>query len=219
MAFYLEDHSISYGEVCVLNNLNLSIKKGEKVALLGRSGSGKSTLIRNLFEMQKENSSYIPQELGLVNNLSVFHNIYIALLDDNSTFYNIRNLIKPVKKELKNVEDILDGLFLKDKILSKVSELSGGQKQRTAIARSLNSDKSILLADEPISALDEHLSQVTMSAINDKFETVVCALHNVEVALKNFDRIVGLSGGNIVLDKASSQITKEDTTTLYDVCK
>jgi len=219
MAFILQNHTISYGEVNVLENINLSIQKGEKIALLGRSGSGKSTLIKNLFEMQKENSSYIPQELGLVNNLSVFHNVYMALLDDNSTFYNILNLIKPVKSELKNVEDILDGLFLKDKILSKVSELSGGQKQRTAIARTLHSNKTILLADEPISALDESLSQVTMSVINKKFETVVCALHNVEVALKNFDRVIGLSGGNIVLDKKSSDITKEDTTTLYDVCK
>lgn len=219
MAFNLQNHNISYGDTNVLYNINLSIQKGEKIALLGRSGSGKSTLLKNLFEMQKENSSYIPQELGLVNNLSVFHNVYIALLDKNSTFYNIRNLIKPVKTELKNTEDILDGLFLKDKIFSKVSNLSGGQKQRTAIARSLNSDKSILLADEPISALDQNLSQVVMDTVNQKFETVVCALHNVEVALKNFDRVIGLSGGTVIIDKKSTEITQEDTSTLYDVCK
>ncbi len=219
MAFNLQNHNISYGDINVLQNINLSIQKGEKIALLGRSGSGKSTLLKNLFEMQKENTSYIPQELGLVNNLSVFHNVYIALLDKNSTFYNIRNLIKPVKSEVLNTEDILDGLFLKDKIFSKVSNLSGGQKQRTAIARSLNSDKAILLADEPISALDQNLSQVVMDTVNQKFETVVCALHNVEVALKNFDRVIGLSGGTVIIDKKSSEITQEDTSTLYDVCK
>ncbi len=219
MAFYLENHTISYGEVDILNNINLSIKKGDKVALLGRSGSGKSTLIKNLFDMQKDNSSYIPQELGLVNNLSVFHNVYMALLDENSTLYNIRNLIKPVKAEQKNTEDILEKLFLKDKIFSKVSNLSGGQKQRTAIARSLNSKKSILLADEPISALDENLSQIVMNVVNKKFQTVVCALHNVDIALKNFDRVIGLSGGDIVLDKQSCDITAQDTSTLYDVCK
>jgi len=219
MAFYLENHTISYGKVDILNNINLSIKKGEKVALLGKSGSGKSTLIKNLFNMQKQNTSYIPQELGLVNNLSVFHNVYMALLDENSTLYNIRNLIKPAKSELSNVEDILQKLFLKDKTFSKVLNLSGGQKQRTAIARSLNSNKSILLADEPISALDENLSKIVMDVINQKFETIVCALHNVEVALKNFDRVIGLNQGDIILDKQSKQISTKDTNILYDVCK
>ena len=219
MAFYLEDHSISYGDVCVLNKLNLSIKKGEKVALLGRSGSGKSTLLKYLLEMKKDDTSYIPQELGLVNNLSVFHNVYISSIDENSTFYNIRNLIKPVKNELNSIETILEKLFLKEKVFSKVVNLSGGQKQRTAIARSLNSKKGILLADEPISALDQNLSSVVMEVINGKFETVVCALHNVEVALKNFDRVIGLSDGTVVIDKNSNQITKEDTDTLYNVCK
>ncbi|MDC0933056.1 ATP-binding cassette domain-containing protein [Arcobacteraceae bacterium] len=219
MAFYLENHTISYGEVDILNNINLSIKKGEKIALLGRSGSGKSTLLKNLFDLQKKNSSYIPQELGLINNLSVFHNIYMAHLDTNSTFYNIRNLIKPAKKELTIVNEILEKLFLNDKILSKVSQLSGGQKQRTAIARSLNDDKQILLADEPISALDENLSQVVMDNVKDKFQTVICALHNVDIALKNFDRVIGLNDGKIVLDKCSSEITSIDTTMLYNVCK
>jgi len=219
MAFYLENHTISYGKVDILNNINLSIKKGEKVALLGKSGSGKSTLIKNLFNMQKQSSSYIPQELGLVNNLSVFHNVYMALLDENSTLYNIKNLIKPAKNELSNVEGILQKLFLKDKIFSKVLNLSGGQKQRTAIARSLNSNKSILLADEPISALDENLSKIVMDVINQKFETIVCALHNVEVALKNFDRVIGLNQGDIILDKQSKEISTKDTNILYDVCK
>jgi phosphonate transport system ATP-binding protein len=219
MAFCLENHTISYGEIDILNNINLSIKKGEKIALLGKSGSGKSTLLKNLFDLEKSKSSYIPQELGLINNLSVFHNIYMEHLDTNSTFYNIRNLIKPAKKELIIVDDILEKLFLNDKILSKVSQLSGGQKQRTAIARSLNDDKQILLADEPISALDENLSQVVMDRVKEKFETVVCALHNVDIALKNFDRIIGLNNGQIVLDKCSSEITSLDTTMLYNVCK
>lgn len=219
MAFYLENHTISYGKVDILNNINLSIKKGEKVALLGKSGSGKSTLIKNLFNMQKQSCSYIPQELGLVNNLSVFHNVYMALLDENSTLYNIRNLIKPAKNEISNVENILQKLFLKDKTFSKVLNLSGGQKQRTAIARSLNSNKNILLADEPISALDENLSSIVMDVINQKFETIVCALHNVEVALKNFDRVIGLNQGDIILDKQSKQISTKDTNILYDVCK
>jgi len=219
MSFSLQSHTISYGDINVLNDINLEIKKGEKVALLGSSGSGKSTLLKNLYSMEKTHSSYIPQDLSLVNNLSVFHNIYLSLLDNNSTFYNIRNLIKPVKKEVQNVDDILASLHLNDKIFIKVSQLSGGQKQRTAIARSLNTNKSILLADEPISALDEKLSSIVLECIKNKFDTIVCALHNVNLALENFDRVIGLSNGKIVLDKHSSDITSLDTQTLYNVCK
>ena len=219
MAFNLENHSISYGDINVLNSINLSIQKGEKIALLGRSGSGKSTLIKNLFDLQKENASYIPQELGLVQNLSVFHNIYIAILDKKSTFYNLINLIKPVKAEVNSIEEILEKLELSDKIFSKVANLSGGQKQRTAIARAMKDNKEILLADEPISALDEHLSQRVISQIKENFTTVVCALHNVDIALNNFDRIIGLNHGVIMLDKKAEEITKEDTKQLYHVCK
>jgi len=219
MSFILENHTISYGDINILNNLNLTVQKGEKIALLGSSGSGKSTLLKNLYSMEKENTSYIPQDLSLVDNLSVFHNIYIALLDTNSTFYNIRNLIKPVAKEIDIVEKILTKLDLEEKIFTKVSELSGGQKQRTAIARSLNTQATILLADEPISALDERLSSVAVNSMKHKFDTIICALHNVEIALQNFDRVIGLSNGDIVLDKKSSDITALDTQTLYDVCK
>jgi len=219
MSFILENHTISYGDINILNNINLTVQKGEKIALLGSSGSGKSTLLKNLYSMEKENISYIPQDLSLVDNLSVFHNIYIALLDTNSTFYNIRNLIKPAKKEIDIVEKILIDLDLEEKIFTKVSELSGGQKQRTAIARSLNTQSKILLADEPISALDERLSAVAVNSMKNKFDTIICALHNVEVALQNFDRVIGLSNGDIVLDKKSSEITAIDTETLYNVCK
>ena len=219
MAFILENHTISYDDIDILSNINLDIKKGEKIALLGGSGSGKSTLLKNLFEMQKEITAYIPQELGLVQNLSVFHNVYISLLDENSTFYNIRNFIKPVKNEITKIDTILERLYLKEKIFSKVSSLSGGQKQRTAIARSLHTSKDILLADEPISALDVNLSQIAVETMKEKFETIICSLHNVEVALNNFDRVIGLNQGKIVLDKKSSEITPLDTTMLYDVCK
>jgi len=219
MSFLLENHTISYDDIVILSNINLHIKKGEKVALLGGSGSGKSTLLKNLFDMQKEITSYIPQELGLVHNLNVFHNVYISLLDEKSTFYNIRNFVKPVKNEITKISDILEKLYLDEKIFSKVSSLSGGQKQRTAIARSLHANKQILLADEPISALDNNLSQIAVDTIKEKYETIVCSLHNVQIALNNFDRIIGLHHGKIVLDKCSSDITSSDTTMLYDVCK
>jgi len=214
----LDKETISYKDKIVLDKISLSIKQGEKVALLGKSGSGKSTLLKRLYELNPHNSSYIPQELGLVNSLSVFHNIYIAKLDEYSTFYNIRNLIKPAQKEIDMIHPILDELYMPELIFKKIGELSGGQKQRTAIGRAILQGNPILLADEPISALDEVVTKKVLSSITSKFETIVCALHNVDVALEYYDRVIGIKDGQIVLDKQCSHITSEDTQHLYHVC-
>jgi len=218
MFIKLDNETISYKDKIVLNSISLSINEGEKVALLGKSGSGKSTLLKRLYELHPQNSSYIPQELGLVNALSVFHNVYISNLDKHSTFYNIRNLIKPAQKEIDIIHPILDELYIHDLVFKKCGELSGGQKQRTAIARAILQDNAILLADEPISALDEFVTKKVLNSIVNKFETIVCALHNVDVALEYYDRVIGIKDGQIILDKQCNQITAEDTNQLYHVC-
>ncbi|MCP4971893.1 MAG: ATP-binding cassette domain-containing protein [Arcobacter sp.] len=219
MAFNFENETISYENLIAINSLTLNIKKGEKVALLGKSGSGKSTLLKRMYELQNESSSYIPQELGLVNNLSVFHNVYISKLDTNSLFYNLRNLLKPVKKEISGISNVLNELLLDDKIFVKSHNLSGGQKQRVAIARALYEEKNILLADEPISALDEFLSKKVVSKLTSSFDTVVCTLHNVDLALENFDRVIGLKSGKLLLDKKCEEITIQDREALYNATK
>ncbi len=218
MLIKLDNETISYKDKIVLNNISLSIKTGEKVALLGKSGSGKSTLLKRLYETYPHNCSYIPQELGLVNTLSIFHNVYISNLDKYSTFYNIRNLLFPVKKEVDLIKPILDELYMGELIFKKCGELSGGQKQRTAIARAILQKNAILLADEPISALDEVVTKKALNCITNSFETIVCALHNVDVALEYYDRVIGIKDGNIVLDKKCLDITPEDTNQLYHVC-
>ena len=218
MAFYLQEQNISYGDFTVLSDFTLSIKKGEKVALLGKSGSGKSTLLKHLFDLQKQNCSYIPQELGLVNNLSVFHNVYISKLDENSLFTNLKNLVLPSTKYKNDISKILEEVELEDKLQSKILNLSGGQKQRCAIARAVFDEKAILLADEPISALDEYLSDKTLKILTSKFETSICALHNVDLAIKNFDRVIGLKNGSVLVDKACVDLNDEDRQKLYYVC-
>lgn len=219
MAFYLQNETVSYGTLEVLSDITLEIEQGEKVALLGKSGSGKSTLLKTLYEYGKDKSAYIPQELGLVNNLSVFHNVYMARLDEYSVLYNIRNLFLPASKEFQAIEQILQKLQLDDKINKKASDLSGGQKQRTAIARALFNTNKILLADEPISALDEYLSTKVLQVLNYKFDTIVCALHNVQLAVENFDRVIGLKNGKVLVDKACSKLNDEDREKLYYVCE
>ena len=220
MAFSLQNESISYNnKEVILHSLTFDIKKGEKVALLGKSGSGKSTLLKKLYEFQKYNASYIPQELGLVENLSMYNNIYIAKLDEFSIWHNLINLIIPAQEDVNDVIDIIDKLDLEYKLFDKVHSLSGGQKQRTAIARAIYANKSILLADEPISALDEHLSAKTISNLKDNVETIVCALHNVEIATKNFDRVIGLKDSKVIIDKKCSELSEEDIQKLYYVCE
>jgi len=218
MAFNLQEESISYGDFTVLNDFSLSIEKGEKVALLGKSGSGKSTLLKHLYNLEKENCTYIPQELGLVNNLSVFHNVYISKLDENSLFTNLRNLILPSKEYKDKILKVLKEVELEDKIHSKIINLSGGQKQRCAISRAVFDRKQILLADEPISALDEYLSDEILKLLTLKFETSICALHNVDLAIKNFDRVIGLKNGKVILDKVCSDLNEDDRQKLYYVC-
>jgi len=215
---YLDNETISYENNIVLNSISLSIQEGEKVALLGKSGSGKSTLLKSIYHSHSLNCSYIPQELGLVNNLSVFHNVYISRLDKNSSFYNIRNLLIPIQKEKDIIKPILDALYMEEFMFKKIDELSGGQKQRTAIARAILQNNKILLADEPISALDEVVTKQVLSQIQKSFNTIVCALHNVDVALEYFDRVIGIKDGTIVLDKKCSDITSIDTQKLYHVC-
>lgn len=217
MLFNLENETISYENKIVLDSINISIKKGEKIALLGKSGSGKSTLLRRLYELKDNEVSYLPQELGLVNNLSSYHNIYTSRLEKKSTAYNLINLIRPFKKELKEVEKILKELEIQDKLLTKSFNLSGGQKQRVAIAKSIYSNKDILLADEPISALDEYICKKSLNYMSDSFNTIVCAMHNVDLAIECFDRVIGIKNGKILLDKQTSEISKEDTNRLYYV--
>ncbi len=219
MLFSLSNESISYKDEIILHSLSLNIKRGESIALLGKSGSGKSTLIKKLYESKREESSYIPQELSLVENLSVYNNIYIAKLDEFSTIHNLINLVKPAKEDVKSVIKILEELELEHKLFEKVHSLSGGQKQRVAISRAIYENKAILLADEPISALDEYLSSIVTNTLKKNFETIVCALHNVEVATKNFDRVIGLKNSKIIIDKKCTELNEDDIQKLYYVCE
>ena len=133
--FSLENSTIKINGHTILSEFSLSIEKGEKIALVGQSGAGKSTLLTQLYQLSDSEVALVPQELGLVRNLSVFHNIYMGRLNRYQIYYNILNLIKTLKKELENVRPIVEKLGLTDKLFTSVQELSGGQQQRTAVGR------------------------------------------------------------------------------------
>lgn len=210
MFIQLRDASAAYNGVEVLRGINLTIAEGERVAIVGKSGAGKSTLLRLLHSHAPAGVSLVPQELGLVTSLSVFHNIYMGRLSANNLAYNLLTLIRPTRAELARVRDITDALDLSDKLRLPVGGLSGGQQQRTAIGRALFAGGSALIADEPFSALDRNRTNTVLRLILDRHRTVMMALHDLNLALAAADRIVGLADGRIALDRPVERIGPRD---------
>ena len=211
----LQSETASYHGVKTLHDIDLQISKGEKLALVGQSGSGKSTLIKLIYERYPANTALVPQDYGLVNHLSVYHNVYIGSLGQHSTFYNLVNLIRPWPEQVQTVQAILVDLQLNDYIFRPVGNLSGGQRQRVAVARSLFQKGQLLLADEPVSSVDEQQSRVVLKRLLGGFSTIVLALHDIQLALAFCDRIIGLEKGRIVLDSPSKALTTHDLLSLY----
>ncbi len=211
----LQSENASYQGVKTLHDIDLKVSEGEKLALVGQSGSGKSTLIKLIYERYPVNTALVPQDYGLVNHLSVFHNVYMGCLDQHSTFYNLVNLIRPKADQVEMVRAILSGLQLEDYLFRPVGRLSGGQKQRVAVARSLFQKGHLLLADEPVSSVDEQQSRVVLKQMLNGFSTVVLALHDIQLALAFCDRIIGLEKGRIVLDSPAKRLTEQDLLSLY----
>jgi phosphonate transport system ATP-binding protein len=215
LRFNLSDEDFGYRGDIVLRGVSMSINDGERVALIGESGAGKSTLISVLQHRYAADTAFVPQDLGLVGNLSVFHNIYMGALQRHSMAHNVLNLVWPRPSEIARVRPIAEQLGLGDKLFSKVGELSGGQQQRTAICRAIHQGGPALLGDEPVSANDQHQSRVIMDAITTSFDTVVLAMHDVELALEYSTRIIGIKDQNIAIDVAADQVTRADLDFLY----
>ena len=222
-----------------LNGVNLKVKKGEFLSILGPSGSGKTTLLRSInglesidngkisFENEKINKDSLPevqkktgmifQEFNLVNNLSAINNVLTGLLNSSSKFLSMFYLF--TKEQKLEALKALETVGLLNKAYERVDELSGGQRQRIGIARAIIKRPKLLLADEPVASLDPKAANLIMSLlkkINKEFEiTVICNLHQVELASKYSDRIVGLLEGEIMFDKTASNINKTAISEIY----
>ena len=199
----------------VVGPLSLHIRDGEHVALVGKSGAGKSTLIKLRYQHAEHQASLIPQDLGLVNALPVFHNVFMGQLNRHSLWYNTWTLIRPFKADKQAIGNLLTRLGMEEKQWTPAAALSGGQRQRVAIGRALYREAPLLLADEPISALDGLLAHQVMEHLVEQFPTSVVALHDVDMALKYCDRIVGIKDGLVALDAPAAELTPADIMTLY----
>lgn len=224
----LETHNLTkiYGEgeteVVALNNVNLSIEKGEFTAIVGTSGSGKSTLLHMIGELdnptsgtvivdgqktdtldrdeltvfRRRNIGFVFQQYNLVPMLTVWENIVLPLKLDGRT---------PEKKYL---DEIITTLGLEKKLNRMPNELSGGQQQRVAIARALAAKPAILLADEPTGNLDSKTSQDVIGLLKvtgSRFhQTILMITHNEEIA-QTADRIIRIEDGKIVSDSRPAE--------------
>ena len=214
----LSDETISYGARDVLANVSISIAAGERIALLGRSGAGKSTLLTQLYQRMAAGQpvvALIPQDEALVPALSVYHNIYMGRLDQHSALYNLANLIRPRAGDIADVRSYAASVEMTDSQWQPVGTLSGGQKQRTAIARALYRGGPIVLADEPVSAVDVQQGAQILGTLGARFETVVLAMHDVDLAAGFATRLVGLKNGRIVFDGATAKIARRMIHDLY----
>ncbi|WP_336485963.1 ATP-binding cassette domain-containing protein [Methylobacterium nigriterrae] len=215
-AIALADASAAYDGRPVLRGIDLTIRAGERLALMGRSGAGKSTLIGLIHAQAPERIALVPQGAALVRQLSVFHNVYMGRLDRTSTIHNLRNLVWPASADWAEVARVLARVGLAEAIRAKAGALSGGQQQRVSVARALYNGQPILLADEPVSALDRAQGAAVLAEMARTHETLVLALHDIALALAHTDRIVVLDMGRIVLDAPARDLDAAALAPFYE---
>lgn len=210
---FLELQSIhkSFGKLKALNDINLSIKKGEFVCFLGPSGCGKTTLLRIIAGLEQQTSGQIIQQQKDVSHLppslrdygivfqsyALFPNLTVK---DNITYGLVNKRVK--RQEISNkVQTLLETIGLPDSGNKYPNELSGGQQQRVALARALATSPRLLLLDEPLSALDAtvrvHLREELCRLQKQLGITTIMVTHDQEEALAIADRVVVMNHGVI----------------------
>ena len=225
-----------------LKNVSLEINQGEFVAIIGLSGAGKSTLLRTINRMHdisegslivngqeiknlkgkdlrtfRRKVGMVFQSFNLVTRTTVVNNVLTSRVPDMPLWKSIIGLYS---KEDKIIAlEALDKVGILDKAYVRADQLSGGQQQRVALARTLAQKPEIILADEPVAALDP----ITATQVMDDFKkinkelnmSVLINIHHVDLALKYADRVIGIKAGEIVYDGAAKDVTNEVLKQIY----
>ena len=226
-----------------LKNVNLTIDQGEFVAIIGLSGAGKSTLIRTINRMIditegqlivdgvdvmtlhgksmrrfRRKIGMIFQSFNLVTRSTAIKNVLTSMVPDMGFFRVLLGLF--TKEQKMQALEALDKVGILDKAYTRCDQLSGGQQQRVALARTLNQSPSIILADEPVAALDPVTAHQVMSdfkRINEELNiSVLINIHHVDLALKYATRVIGIRAVEIVYDGPSSQVTQAVLDSIYN---
>ena len=225
-----------------LDNVSLKIDQGEFVGIIGLSGAGKSTLIRSINRMHDITDGHLSvdgidveslkgkqlrsfrrkigmifQSFNLVTRTTVIKNVLTSFVPD-LPFWRVLFGVFPKEMKLKSLE-ALDNMGILEKAYMRCVQLSGGQMQRVALARTLAQNPKIILADEPVAALDPITARQVMDdfkKINKEMNiTVLINIHHVDLALEYVDRIIGIKAGRIVYDGKASEIDNEVLKEIY----
>ncbi|WP_024805976.1 phosphonate ABC transporter ATP-binding protein [Nocardia sp. BMG51109] len=231
-----------FGHTVALEDVSFDVRRGEVVVLLGLSGSGKSTLLRHVDGLHtptggrvlalgtdvgeargtrlrdlRRRIGFVFQQFHLVGSLSVLENVCTGALG-RLRGPRLGLISYPRSVRLEAVEQ-LERVGLGPQVFQRADTLSGGQQQRVAVARALMQRPEILLADEPVASLDPESSAQVMRLIRDiaveRNLTVLCSLHQVELALAWADRIVGLRSGRVVLDGPAHSLGSGAVSAVY----
>jgi phosphonate transport system ATP-binding protein len=232
----------SGGGAPALHDIDLVVEQGEQLAIIGPSGAGKTTLLATLACAQRPSAGSFkafgqdpwalaeeqrhklrarlclaPQTPPLPPRQRVVTAVLAARLPQWTLWQSLASLVKPSDPEAAYGALLRFGLG--DKLYARVDRLSGGERQRCGLARLLLSSAQAFLVDEPLSALDPALSQITLTTLQQEAgtrnATLICSLHQVDIARANFARIVGLRAGRIVFDLPREQVTDAMIDALY----
>lgn len=242
--FELKNVTKKFGNFPSLIDINLQIKAGDRVALVGSSGAGKSTLInllngtllpttgevwvlgRNISGLRPQLLRQVQRQIGtiyqqfhLVDNLRVIHNVNAGHLGRWSFLKAALSLIHPL--EVATAAQALAQVGIVEKLYERTDCLSGGQQQRVAIARVLVQNPTAILADEPISSLDPERSREIMDILRqlsqETGKTLVTSVHTIEFARSHFQRIIGLKQGRVFFDLAAEDLSDKMIEELYKI--
>ena len=234
--------TFSEGQVRALDDVSLSVPQGQLTVLIGLSGSGKSTLLRTVngltppdwgrievlgtrvdqapraeLRALRERIGFIFQQFNLVKQLTCMENVLQGALGRlRWPRFGVLTYSRNLRREAL---EHLDRVGLADRAFTRADRLSGGQQQRVAIARALMQRPEVMLADEPVASLDPESSAQVMDTLlricaEDEL-TVLCSLHQVDLALGWAHRIVGLQAGRVVLDKPAKGLSAQEAMDVY----
>ncbi len=231
------------GDVTSLSAVSFDVDRAERVAVIGPSGAGKTTLFRLLngtlrpsggalrfhdrdvaafspreARAMRRRIGTIHQQSLLVPSLTVLENTLCGALGSWSLLRAVRAAIAPARADVARAMAALDRVGLTDKRDARADELSGGQQQRVAIARLVMQDPEVILADEPFASLDPALTEsiaALLLGLAGAGRTLVCTLHDVELALRLFPRVVALRGGRVMFDARSAAVSRDALDELY----
>lgn len=217
---------MSFGDTKVLKDINLEVKKGERIVIIGPSGSGKSTLLRCInfmveptngdiyfddIKLDKKNIHKYRQKIGMVfQNFNLFNNLSVL---DNIILAPVKLGKLSITEAKKRAIELLKKIDLLDKLDAYPSSLSGGQKQRVAIVRTLIMEPNIILFDEPTSALDPEMVrevQELMLSLAADGMTMMIVTHEVSFVKKVATKIVFVNDGKIVCSGSYDELKKSD---------